>query len=146
MAITYNQILTAVYNHLNAALTARGQNFNALTEGMNDTPAFQVYPESMDPASSDSGTQTFTLRSGVIQETHVIHVDYYARQRSHLGEDMAALVVGLDAICTSLEAAGCPPFGLAGIKSFQWSWSRVLFDYGGVAYVGVRFVLRLRTF
>lgn len=146
MAITYDQMLTAVYNHIDAALTARGQNFNALTEGMNDTPTIQVYPESCDPVSSDSGTQTFTFQSGVIQETHVVHVDYYARQRSHLGEDMAALVVGLDAICTAIEAAGCPPFGLEGIKNFQWSWSRVLFDYGAVSYVGARFVLRLRTF
>ena len=146
MAITYDQMLTAIHDHLAAALAARAQNFDELTEGMNDTPTFQVYPEGMDPASSESATQTFTLRSGVIQETHVIHVDYYARQRSHLGEDMAALVVGLDAICPALEGAGCPPFGLDGIKSFQWSWSRVLFDYAAVAYVGVRFVLRLRTF
>jgi hypothetical protein len=146
MAITYAEMLTAIHDHLDAALTARGQNYDKLTEGMNDTPAFQVYPESMDPASSDSGTQTFTLRGGVIQETHVIHVDYYARQRAHLGEDMALLVDGVDAIVDALEAAGCPPFGLEGIKNFQWSWSRVLFDYGAVSYVGARFVLRVRTF
>ena len=60
---------------------------------------------------------------------------------------MAALVTGIDEIVILLEAAHeCPHFGLEGIKNYQWSWRRVIFDYGGVAFMGARFTLNLRTF
>jgi hypothetical protein len=125
---------------------SRWQNFNELTEGMNDTPTLQVYPEACEVVAAESGTHVTTFKGGTIQETHIIHVDYYARQRNHLGEDMETLVDGIDEIVTVLEDTVCPPFGLEGIKSFQWSWSRVVWDYGGVMYLGARFILRLRTF
>lgn len=148
MAITYAEMCDGVHDYLAATCPSltRTQSFDELTEGMQDTPAIQVYPESGDPVSADSETQTFTMRAGVIQAVHVIHVDYYARQRSHIGEDMAALVAGLDEIYDALESAGCPPFGLEGVKSYTWSWQRSAFEYGGVLYMGARFTLRLRTF
>lgn len=147
MAVTYQQMCDAIESYLAAATSlVRTQSYDELTEGMQDTPTIQVYPEACDPVSAGSGTQTFALRGGVIQEVHTIHVDYYARQRSHIGQDMAALVGGIDEIVTLLEETGCPPFGLEGIKNFQWSWRRVVFDYGGAAYMGARFTLTLRTF
>lgn len=148
MAITYAQMCDAVEAYLaaNCPSLVRSQSYDELTEGIHDEPLQQVYPESGDIVSTDSGTQTHTFRGGVVQSVHIIHVDYYARQRSHIGEDMAALVDGVDEIYTALEAAGCPPFGLDGIKNFQWSWQRVAFEYGGVFYMGARFTLRLRVF
>jgi len=147
MTVTYAEMCDAIRDTLAAAPSVRrAQGYDELTEGMQDQPAFQVYPEGCDPVSVESQTQTFTMQAGVIQETHIIYVDYYARQRSHIGEDMAALVEGIDEIIPILEAQMCSPFGLDGIKNFQWSWGRAVFDYGNVKYMGARFELRLRTF
>lgn len=147
VTLTYAEICDGIRDTLAAAPSvARAQSYDELTEGIQDQPLFQVYPESCDPVAADSATQATTFRSVVIAESHTIHVDYYARQRSHIGEDMEVLVTGIDEIVPILEAQTCPPFGLDGVKSFQWSWSRVTFDYGGVLYVGARFVLQLRTF
>lgn len=147
VTLTYAEICDAITATLAVAPSiARAMSYDELTEGMQDQPAFQVYPEGCDPVAARSETHVTTLRGGVIQETHTIHVDYYARQRSHIGEDMAVLVEGVDEIVPILEGETCPPFGLSGIKNFQWSWNRVVFDYGGVMYMGARFTLRLMTF
>lgn len=155
MAVTYAQMCDAIEGYLAAGMTAavllRSQSYDELSEGMQDSPTLQVYPEGCEPVSFGSETQTFTFKAGVIQEVHIIHADYYAKQRSHLGEDMAALVDGIDEIVelleeTSGDTAGCPPFGLDGLKTFTWSWRRVVFDYGGVLYMGARFTINLRTF
>ena len=152
--ITYAQMCDAITAYLaTAASLKRTESYDELSEGMQDTPTIQVYPEGCETVSADSGTHVATFGGGsgtpVIQETHIINVDYYARQRSHLGEDMAALVTGIDEIVTLLEAAHeCPHFGLDGIKNYQWSWRRVIFDYGGQdnKYMGARFTITLRTF
>lgn len=146
--ITYAQIGAGIKAYLAGACPSiiRLQNYKELTEGMQDTPGIQIYPEACDNVATESGTQFTTFGGGTIQETLIWHVDYYARQRNHLAEDMDTLVKGIDEIHTAMEDAGCPPFGLDGIKSWQWSWLRVEFIYGAIAYVGARFTLRLRTF
>lgn len=133
-----------------AAGLARSQSYDELTEGMNDTPTLQVYPES---GGQDVTTNTdrTTFRAGLQQEEIVINADLYARQRSHIGEDMAQLVTSLDAIRAVLKIQKTGNyFGMAdkGIKAFAWTWQRVIFTYGESAqkYVGVRFVLTLRMF
>jgi hypothetical protein len=149
MAITYAEICDAIADYLDATcpVLRRIQSYDEMTEGMQDWPTIQVYPEALETVAADSGTQWNTFGGALIQETHIIHVDFYARQRSHIGEDMAALVEGIDEICDALEpAGGCPPFELEGIKNYQWSWSRVVFEYASVMYMGARFVIRVRTF
>ena len=147
MAITFAQMCGAVKSHLEtAASLERSSNYDEMTEGMQDTPTLEVYPESSEPVSFGGTSQAWTVQSGVIQGSHTIHADLYANQRSHLGEDMTAMVTGLDEVYTLLENAGCPPFGLEGIKSYQFGWMRVLFKRGGVDYVGARFTIVLRTF
>lgn len=153
--VTVEQICDAIDGTLGAALVASGdlvdsQNFDELTEGMNDERILQIYPEEQTPVSVGSETQKLTFGSTpFIDEEIVIHCDYYARQRSHIGEDMEQLVHGIDAIRTNLKTQNCPnPFGLTGIANFQWSWQRVIFEYGSpeLKYVGARFRLVLRTF
>jgi hypothetical protein len=153
--VTVAQICTAIDTTLGAALVASGdltesQNFSELTEGMNDEKVLQIYPEEEAPVSVGSGTQKITFGSTpFIDEEIVIHADYYGRQRSHIGEDMATLVSGIDAIRANLKTQNCPnPFSLTGIANFQWSWNRVVFEYGGpeLKYIGARFRLVFRTF
>ncbi len=148
-AISIAQICNAVESTLStAAGLVRTQSYDELTEGMQDAPTLQVYPESglQDPMGNADRT---TFKAGVRQTELVVHADLYARQRSNLGEDMAKLVTVLDQLITILEAQDTKPyFGLTGIKAFAWSWSRVIFQYGdpGQSFMGARFILRLRIF
>jgi hypothetical protein len=159
MAITatVKDCCDAIHTDLGQALVASGalvrsQNAasdqalnDGLTEGINDERVLQVYPEERIPVSVGSGTVKITLAGNRDKEL-VVFADYYTRQRAHIGEDMALLVTGIDAIEENLDAQACPYFEQSKIRSFQYSWQRVIFDYGGVSYVGARFRLTLRTY
>jgi len=152
------EIITAVYFELGKELEAAGdlndpQNYDELTEGINTDKTFQVYWEAIETVDSDSGaTQKLTLGDSdgpVIQETIIIHADYYATQRSNIGDDMVKLIDGVQAIRAKIKAQPCTqPFGIVNCKSFQWRADRVTFEYGQdvISYVGARFILRLRLF
>src|SRR3990167_4602284 len=131
MAITLAQILDAITSTLSAATTlSRAQSYDEMTDGMNDLPTLQVYPETNEQDISGNA-------------------DYYAQQRRHLGEDMAALVNGMDDMANVIEQQDTKPyFGLDGIKAFHWSWRRVTFVYGDpqLSYVGARFTITVRVF
>jgi hypothetical protein len=148
-SITLGQILDAIEATLSAAPTlARSMSYDELTEGISDTPLLQVYPEAGDQDPTGNADRT-TFRAGVRQTNITINCDYYAQQRKHIGEDMAALVDGLDAMTEIFESQDTKPyFALDGIKAFHWSWQRVTFDYGDpqISYVGARFTLLIRTF
>jgi hypothetical protein len=153
--ITIKQICDAIDLTLGevlviAGVLVRSDNFSELTEGINDEKVLQIYPEEESTVSVGSNTQKITFGgTPFTDEEIIIHADFYARQRSHIGEDMAALVTGIDAIRANLKSQNCPnPFGLQGIANFQWSWTRVVFDYGApeLKYIGARFRLVLRIF
>lgn len=148
MAITIAQICDAVEETLTASTEiVRSESYDELTEGINsaDTPLMQVYPERGGADQMGTSDRT-TFGGGIRVKTYTIHVDYYARQRSHIGLDMAKLVDGIDAIEEILEQQNSLPFfGLAGIKSFQWTWERVQFVYAGAAFMGARFSLIIRV-
>lgn len=159
MAITatVQECCDAVHTSLGQALVATGalvQSQNAaadpqtgegLTEGINDPNVLQVYPEERPPVSVGSGTVKITLAGNRDKEL-IVFADYYTKQRANIGEDMAKLVTGIDAIEANLDAQACPYFAQSKIKSFQYSWQRVIFEYASVSYVGARFRLVLRTF
>lgn len=157
--ITLNQIVDAVETTLSTATTlVRSQSYDELTEGIQpaDCPLLQVYWESLSPVSTDSGTDRRSFGGGggientpLRDKAIVIHADYYARPRSHIAEDMQAVVDGADALIDVLETQDTTPFfGLEGIKSFQWQATRVTFVYGDpqTPYSGARFVITLRVF
>ena len=157
--VTIAQICDAIDTELGEVLVTAGdltvsQNYDELTEGINDENILQIYPEEESLVSVGSETHAITFKKSTettpfIDEEIVIHADYYARQRSHIGEDMNQLVIGIDAIRNNLKTQNCAnPFGLEGIANFQWSWRRVVFEYGGpeLRYVGARFRLVLRTY
>ena len=159
MAITPAQIIDAIENTLDEATTlVRSQSYDELTEGIHgaDMPLLQVYPEANSgvSAGSEADRMTFGGAGGdedtpVRQKEYVIHADYYAQQRTKLGEDMSKLVDGIDAMENVLEAVNTSPyFGLDGIKAFHWAWSRVAFIYGDVQmpYVGARFVITVGVY
>jgi hypothetical protein len=158
--VTIEQICNAIHEELGLALVAAGdltrsqnaaanpQTGEGLTEGINDRNILQIYPEEQTPVSFGSTTQKITLGgTPYIHEEFVIIADYYCQQRANIGEDMYKLIKGIDAIRANLKGQNCPnPFDLTGIPNFQWSGQRVVFDYGGVSYIGGRFRLILRTY
>ena len=159
--VTIHQICDAIETTLGAATSlVRHQTFDDLSEGMQDYPTLQVYPEANLGTDRDQETDrtAFMAATGTVkhrQKEYVIHADLFARQRSNLAEDMAQLVETVDEIEDILEAQVCPLFGLtvAGaakgpIRSFRWSWQRVIFEYGDpvVKYMGARFILTLVVF
>jgi len=149
MAITLGQILDAISNVLGAATgLAVNQHYDELTEGIQDHPLLQVYPESgsQDPTGNVDRT---TFQAKMRQTDFIIIADLYARQRSHIGEDMNILVDMIDAMMTELEKQKTKPyFGLDRLQGYRWSWQRVTFDYGDPMpkHMGVRFTIWVRVF
>lgn len=144
-SITLGQIVDAIETQLSTATgLVRSQSYSELTEGQNVLPTLQVYPQSGNTDASTANDRT-TFKAAVRQYTYTIHADLYARQRSHIGEDMNKLVTMIDAIENRLTAEKDGDFGLAGMKSFKWSWERVNFVYGDPAinYYGARFTIQV---
>ena len=149
--LTIAEICDAIDTTLGAATgISRSQSYDELTEGVHagDLPLLQIYPDSGE-ADIESGTDRSTFRAGIRQTQFIIVADLYARQRSHIGEDMHALVDSIDAIIAVLEAQDTKDyFGQDGIQAFRWRFERVTFMYGDpqIPYVGARFYLTIRVF
>jgi hypothetical protein len=128
----------------------RSESYDELSEGINDENVLQVYPESIDPVAAGSETHKRTLGGSggpVIHEAITVFADYYARQRSHIDEDMATLVAGIQAVREELKNQDCPtPFGLENVGSFQWSGNRVIIEYAGVQFMAWRWTLVFEVF
>lgn len=142
--ITIYDLVEAVRATLGQAQgVLQAQANEGMTEGIGDLPLLQVYPQSGE-ADNRAATDRTTFRGGARQEQVVLAVDLFARMRSDLGEDMAALTQGLDAVRRVLVAQHTKPFfGLDGPQAFSWSWQRVSITYGQPEqkYAGVRFTL-----
>jgi len=147
---TLDELVDGIETVLSAALSltvpegGRSQTYDELTEGMNQTPTLQVYPEENLGTDFTGATSKATLNGKHSFKEYIIHADYYANQRTDIGQDMGRLVTGINELEDILDTQGCPPFDLNFIASFRWSWSRVTFDYGGVDFVGARFRLIVR--
>lgn len=131
-----------------AGVFNRVQALTNLTDGMNTDLTIQIYIEEI---GGDAKTKTDrqTMGGGVMHAEPVVYVDVYARQRSHIGEDMKAVTEAADDVIDVLQnQKASPPFGCAGVKSFRWLGRRVIFEYGDplVKYVGLRFTLTFSIF
>lgn len=143
---TLPQICDAVKTTFVPAVTYI-QSFDELSDGMQDTPTLQIYPQSGETDTTGNVDRS-TFKAGVRQSVYVFHADLYARQRGHLAEDMGALLPIIDEMETILSQQDTAPyFGLVGIRGFQWHWERATWDYGdGVLYVGARFTMTVRVY
>ncbi len=146
---TTAQICDAIETRLSgAAGLNRSETYSELSDGVTETPTLQVYWESTEEDITGNADRS-SFGAGVRQDEHLFHGDLYVRQRSHIGEDMAALITMKDAIDAVLVAEKEKPyFGLAGIKAFHWRAERVTFIYGDpqIPFVGIRYYFTIRTF
>lgn len=152
VTVTLAQICDAIETTLSTATgLSVHQSYDELTENIADHATLQVYPESGNTDVWTSNDRT-THQRGVAVTEFIFHADLYAQQRINIGEDMAALLPLVDAIITRLEAQktgalfGLTVSGVDVIKAFKWSWSRVVFEYAAVKYMGARFVITIRVF
>jgi hypothetical protein len=148
-SITIAQICDAIETTLSSATGLnRSETYSELSDGITEEAWLQVYPETLETDVA-TGTDRTTFRGGVRQTEFTFHADLYARQRSHIGDDMRLLVQLIDAIVVKLEQQATKPyFGLEGIKAFRWRGERVTFIYGDrqLPYVGMRFTITVRVF
>lgn len=147
MSITLTQICDAIATTLGAATgLTYTQSIDEITEGMVDMPAIQVYWEALtqDPGG---GTDRRTMVGGKRVTVITIHVDLYAEQRAHVGQNLQTATDLVDAINDVFEQQDTKPyFGLDGIQAFQWNATRAIFDYAGHSFMGTRFVLTVTVF
>lgn len=145
--ISLAQICNAIETTLGAASGMDGtQSYDELAEGLHsaDLPLLQIYPQSGD--CDPGGTTDRTTYGGDVRQKRMLfHADLYARQRSHLDEDMSAATDMIEAITDVLETQNAQPyFGLAGIQSFSWRWERTVFIYtDDVKFMGARFFITI---
>jgi len=149
MAISLMTICEGIETTLSAAVGLQSSTpFDEMTEGVAslDCPRLEVYWDSS--VCDPSGSTDRTSFNACIQQTViVIFADCYARQRSQLGEDMAAITEMTDSIAEVLQVQERPPFfGVDGIKAFNWRAKRVGFKRAGAQYVGARFTITCRVF
>lgn len=147
MTPTLAQINAAILATLGSASgIKRRQNYDELTEGMNDTPTLQVYWDD-GAQSTDSATDRKTFRGGARRTNLNFNADLYATQRNNIGENMRTLYPLVDALIAKLEDQTVKPyFSLDGLQSFAWTVNRMHFDYSGVEFVGARFVITVHLY
>ena len=144
--ITIGNVCDAIETTLATATGMnRTQSYDELGEGIpaGDLPLLQVYWEdwNMDPSGNTDRT---TFQAGVRLKPFTIHADVYAAQRSHLAEDMKAVVDIVDAVIDVLEAQDLKSyFSQAGIQAWSVSATRGVFPYAGVDYMGARFTFTI---
>jgi len=149
MAVTLTEICDGIAAELSVAAGMQSSTpFGEMTEGIPamDCPRVEVYPESGNSIPL-GGTDRTTFTACTQQVRVTIHADLYARQRSQLGEDVAAYVELTDAIIDVLQSQERPPFfGVAGIKAFNWGWRKAVFRRADARFVGARFVINCKIY
>jgi len=156
--VTLPDIVDAVADKLRLAtvimpgeLVARAftvQSYDELTEAIQDLPTIQVYPE-LEQVDVNGLTDRTTLKVGTQHAQVVITIRTFARQRSHLADDMAAAVKCWDMVDKVLEdvSTDCLPFfDLVGVRAFNWTATFTPFQYGNVTYAGVEHTLNLEVY
>jgi hypothetical protein len=124
------------------------KSYNQLTESV-DPPMAQVYPSPTWTQDPSGNTDRTTFGGGVRQTLIGFHIDVYARRRSHIAEDMEAVVNISDEIEAIFEEQNTKPyFNEEGIKAFNWTATRVTFQYADPLdlYAGIRYVVNVQVF
>lgn len=128
-----------------AAVVQRLEQYDGLSEGMPDKGVLQVYPDQNIGTSFDSDTHKLTLQTKHTIKEYTCLADFYVRPRSQIAEGMDEFVQAVDDFEDILDVQDCPNFGRNEIRSFRWNWDRVIFDYAGDQYVGLRIFITIRV-
>lgn len=150
--ITNRKLLAAVAKTLAGAkalsdMPSRVQFLDTITEGVPDVPLLKLYLDNGVADAQGTGSRT-TMGGGVRQHDIVIKGHLFARQRSQLGEDLAAQCDIWDELEYILDAQKTKPFGEPAIKEYRYTYTMATLVFGDPAtnYSGVEFFLTLKVF
>ena len=143
-SMNLSDLCDGIETALSAVSGLHTQSYDELTEGIQNTPLLQVYPV-RGALRAETGQHTFR---GVVRINDItIHADVYAKTRVNIGTDMAAVVDLHDDITDVLDLQKTgSPFSVTGVKAFTYSWDYAPFEYAGVGYVGIRYVMEFITY
>ncbi len=149
--LTYGHICKAIATALKTTTgVIRVEAYDELSEGVPDWPMLQVYPDNGEVDTGSEDTERATFGAGVRRTSMLIIVRGYARPRSHLAEDLKAQVELIDAIDARLSDQKQKPFGVPGIRAFNWKWERATYSFaeGDVksTYAACQFTIEVTVF
>jgi len=155
--VTYASISRAVADTLKAVRSPWSgdvvlvQNYNEVTEGVNDWPLLRVLPHSGNTDAFAANTERLSFGAKVQATSFTVEVLGYAKPRADLMEDLAAQVALVDAVDVVLgQQKTKPQFGLQAIQAFNWKWEKATLQIGTgestILYAGVTFTLELFIF
>lgn len=145
---TLDDLVNGVHDALAAAASLtrdQSQAEGEITEGIHDYPLLQTWVAENTGTDWTGETDRVTLSGKHSVKEYLIHSDLYVQQRAHVGEGMGQLLETINEIEDILDIQTYDLFDLDYITSMRWSWGHVTFDYGGVKYIGARFVITVRT-
>jgi len=147
MAWTIAETIDAVADTLGATTgITRTQSYNEIGDTVNDAdcPLLQVYLNDLacDPIGD---TAQSTLNAELRQYTIPAIVDIYLGPQNQFSERNSESIDILDALVNKLEdQTGLSKFGVTHIRAFSYTWTRSLFVYNEINYVGARMTITLR--
>lgn len=150
--VTIAQINTALHNTLSTISgLALSQDYDDLTESLNEYPVMQVYFVSKDNTiASDTSKNTFgsgATGPPIRQTTITFHVDLHVTPRNFINQIFEQTYPLIDAIDLVFEQQyNTPFFGLDGIKAYRYRCEFVNFTYGNVETNGVRWFIEVDVF
>jgi len=154
IAATFNGLMVTL-NAGSPAVALIALSYDQLKEGEQNCPTLQVYPmDSRVDGATDTDRTTF---KGCMKDGwYTFIVKGFARQRSHLGEDMEAAIRLWDALEFVLEEEGtdciaatgtCTFFGVPGIRNIRWTGvGPVRHDWGSAIYLGPEITIQTEVF
>jgi hypothetical protein len=141
--ITYGTFLKAVGALMRTVRVdgqePRVQDYDELSEGINDTPLIQVYPVRGQGNSGAGDRLTFT--GGMRRTGMTVIIRAYARRRAMLAEDMNAQIKLIDAIDEVLASQAGSLFGMESVMAAHWTWERATYAVADAEYAGAEFTL-----
>jgi hypothetical protein len=146
-SVSLEDINTAIADTMREITGVVVQDFDELTEGINDWPLIQVYWERYVPDRRADNNERSTFGAGVRVSQATFHIDVFAKPRAHIGEDVTKLLTVMGWVIDKLnEQQRAPYFGLSGIKGYAWNAERVTFQYAQQQFSGGRVVLDVAVY
>lgn len=150
--ITIRQMTDAIKKTLSGIASIKQlQDSETIAETIAETPLVQIYFGRREILMGSTDRVTFSGRRDnsvppIRPKRTTIIIDAYGRQRSQIGQDIAAIQDLADEIEDALDQQNHKPyFGLSQLEAFKFYSERVIFEYGNTKYSGVRFTLELVT-
>ena len=155
--VTYKQLCRAIADTLKGVRNSYTpnpvvvQNYDEITEGVNDWPLIRVLPKDGHTDAFASNTERSSFGGKIQTTAATVELICYARPRAELSEDIAAQIALLDGIDAVLGSQTVKPqFGLQVVQAFNWKWERVTLQQGTgdsvIQYAGLTITLELFIF